>query len=360
MILFILLIALLCFPGCQIRAKGFHEDYLSAAKMKSIKGIFLLMVFCSHFYTYVSLSPSMLNDAYMWLRRFLGQLIVAPFLFYSGYGIAQSIANKPTYLRRMPTHRILKVLFQFDLAILLFLAYRAWTGTFYSVGRVLLTFAAWDGIGNSNWYIFAILWMYIITWIAYSVFENHQKLSLYSCTALAIVFAYFMSQHRQGYWYNTIMCYIAGLWYAQYQREIEELLFSKERIYWFTFILTGIFFLVFHQNWNGSMFAIQPCYQATAVLFSLLIVLFSMKVRISNRVLDYCGTHLFSLYILQRIPMLALKDALSSHLVVYFVSSLALTIGMAYVFDIISPRLWNAVCKNVGAISKCIRGKMHD
>lgn len=360
MILFVLLIALLCLPGCQIQVKGFHRDYLNNPRTTSIKGVFLLLVFLSHFYSYVSLSPSMLNETYICFRRFLGQLIVAPFLFYSGYGIAQSITKKQDYLKRMPVHRILKVLFQFDLAVLLFLIYRTLTGTFYPAKRVLLTFVGWDGIGNSNWYIFAILWMYIITWITYSIFENDQKLSLYSSTALAIVFAYYMSLYKQDYWYNTILSYIAGLWFAQYQKRLEEKMFSEERIYWFVLAVTCIFFLIFHRNWGENLFAVRICYQIAAILFALIIVFISMKVYIGNLVLDYFGKHLFSLYILQRIPMLVLKDVLSSHLVVYFAVSLAFTVGMAYVFDILMSRMWNTFCNKSEAIKLWRKRKEYD
>ncbi|MBR5505641.1 MAG: hypothetical protein IKV73_04980 [Clostridia bacterium] len=71
--------------GCKSCFKT-EYDYLSRDVTTSIKWIFILMVFFSHFNSYVQYTE--------WLARIytipfhlIGQGMVTMFLFYSGYGV---------------------------------------------------------------------------------------------------------------------------------------------------------------------------------------------------------------------------------------------------------------------------------
>ena len=76
-------------------------------------------------------------------------------------------------------------------------------------------------------------------------------------------------------------------------------------------------------------------YTLWAVMFMALVVLFTMKIKIGNRILDWFGAHVFSVYILQRIPMIILKHfgLNESHKYAFIVVSLFATIVLAEVFD---------------------------
>ncbi len=90
---------------------GFHTDYISEKRIQPIKGIFVLLIFASHFIPYVELNGP-LHEFYFWVRRFLGQLVVVPFLFYSGYGLSLSFNRKGRlYMQEFPIRRICKVVF---------------------------------------------------------------------------------------------------------------------------------------------------------------------------------------------------------------------------------------------------------
>ena len=71
----------------------FCENYLSRENTISVKGIFVLLVIAQHFVTYVKLD-GIYDGGYLQLRQFLGQNIVTVFLFYSGYGVFESINYK--------------------------------------------------------------------------------------------------------------------------------------------------------------------------------------------------------------------------------------------------------------------------
>ena len=91
--LYLLLIIILMIIGSKIHIKGFNGEYLSKETTACIKGIFILIVFFSH--SASDIVPNMAKDGIIYhLRYYLGQLMVAMFMFYSGYGIFTSIKKK--------------------------------------------------------------------------------------------------------------------------------------------------------------------------------------------------------------------------------------------------------------------------
>ena len=61
---------------------GFTSDhYLSRETTVSVNGLFIIIVFFSHIQSYIALPPAVHG-----VTSGLGQLMVAMFLFYSGYG----------------------------------------------------------------------------------------------------------------------------------------------------------------------------------------------------------------------------------------------------------------------------------
>ena len=89
MLLIYVITLLLVFWNIKKRPEASMESALSVEQTTMIKGIFVLLIFASHVSQYLDLSQSsdLLTRGYSVIRNKLGQLIVAPFLFYSGYGI---------------------------------------------------------------------------------------------------------------------------------------------------------------------------------------------------------------------------------------------------------------------------------
>ena len=81
----------------------------------------------------------------------------------------------------------------------------------------------------------------------------------------------------------------------------------------------------------------------------LLIVMITMKVRVGNNILDFFGSHIFSFFILQRIPMIILSETGVNHTKYTFVVlSFAITICLATVFDKCMAKLDEKVYKKIG------------
>ena len=176
MILFFFAVIVLSFYKIQcIRpGAGLNAAYLSPDRTTSIKGIFVLLVFLSHANNYLLSMPAytadVLNQPYVNFQSHLGQGVVVMFLFYSGYGVMESIKKKGAlYVHAIPKRRILKTLLHFDIAVLLYLFLDLALGTLArrSPLTVLLAFTGWTSLGNSNWYIFAVLMLYLFTFVAF-------------------------------------------------------------------------------------------------------------------------------------------------------------------------------------------------
>ncbi len=85
--LYLLFIVVISLIGIKIHIRDINADFLSKECTSCINGIFLLIVFCSHLvHDYIPLDGA--KDGIMFsVKQFLGQLMVAPFLFYSGYAV---------------------------------------------------------------------------------------------------------------------------------------------------------------------------------------------------------------------------------------------------------------------------------
>ena len=71
-----------------------------------------------------------------------------------------------------------------------------------------------------------------------------------------------------------------------------------------------------------------------------IILLVSMKLEVGNPVLSLFGKHVFSVYILQRIPMTIFKRlGLVNNNLNYFILCFAATLLMAIVFDALMKKL---------------------
>lgn len=279
-------------------------DYMSIKMTNSIKGFFVVLVFISHIWGYTEFSDPYLDIWYQkYIRGKMGQCVVTMFLFYSGYGIMESIKTKgQDYVNRIPIHRFLNVLLQFDCAVMLYWLYRCLTGTHYGIKRMLLTFIGWDGIGNSNWYIFCILWVYLFTFISFRIFKDNYKKAVIGVLILSILYmAIVCKMGKEYWWYDTILCYSWGMLFAFYRKKIEDLINENKRT-WLFFIFVLSYIITYYYKSNSPLI-----YQLWVFCFVASIVTFTMHYVVDSKVLRGGGMILFELYILQRLVMMILK-----------------------------------------------------
>lgn len=330
---YLLLIILVSLIGIKINIKKFNMDYLSKDDTACIKGIFILIVFYSHFIGYGKLNLHY-NEYMLLVRNFLGQLMVSLFLFYSGYGVFESIKNKKDYVSQIPKKRILKTLFHFDLIVMVFYFVNLFTGVNRGLKDVLLSLIGWDCLGNSNWYIFGILCLYFITYLAFTLFNDQKKgkaiLTTFVLTYLLIIF---LDIYKDDYWFNTLFCYPLGMLYAYNKTNIEEFIAGNNKKYVIIMALLLFAFCIYNKYLGLGYMK----YEIYAMLFSLIVVGITLKVHFTSKILKWFGDNLFWFYILQRIPMLILHRIhyLAPHPVKAFVISFAATIILTIIFKFI-------------------------
>lgn len=317
----LLLVAVLGLWGARPRREG---DHLSKDQTGAVNGLFVLLVFLRHAVDYIPMGDW--DRIFRWVDVRLDQLIVAPFLFYSGYGIARSILAKGRdYVARLPWQRMFRVWYHFALAVGLYWLLSLWLGKGYDARRVLLSFTGWDSIGNSNWYIFATLYMYLATWLSFTVFPRKRHWAAALLTALAVVYILVLRQTKGLWWYDTALVYPAGIWYGLYRERLEAGLKKHAALPWLALaVCAGAFALSFRLQsglyWRELM----------AVAFALLVMYATMVVQVGNRALSFLGGYTFEIYILQRLPMIALEGKLGDkylYLALSFLLTLLLAMG---------------------------------
>lgn len=315
---------LICIFGASISGKDeFNRDYISKESTAAVNGIFTFIVFCSHFGQYST--PS--------YKFKIAQLMVVMFLFYSGYGIYESIKRRGTsYIKKFPKNRFLKVWLHLTCALVPYIIYNLIFNVNFTVKQTLLSTIGWESIGNSNWFMFASLAMYALVYISFMLFRKHRIPALIMTTALTVGYIFVMKEYKGAWWYNTILAFPLGMWYSFFKEKIEKLVMKND---WTLLSALIIFVVSTHFVFLRSDDQHVVYYEIASILFAITVTLFTMKVKIGNPALNWLGNHVFSVYILQRIPMATLKhfNFFANHYYIFFFTSLALTIILAELFD---------------------------
>lgn len=340
MIIIFILICVCLLNSMNISWKGINEQYLSKENTSVIKGVFILFVFMSHIRGYADFTNKIDNNVLLILDYF-GQLMVALFLFYSGYGVFESIKRKPyQYINSFPTHRIVKTFLDFSFAIMLFWLLSVCIGVRYSIYDVILSLTGWRSIGNSNWYMFAIFTLYIMTYFVFRLMHHNNFKSLCMISIGSIIYVLILSEIQPTRFSNTYLCYIVGMWYSYFKENIDIILKKNNINYYVITCLILILYLSFYSNRGINIFV----YNITAILFSLLIVYITLKFNFSSQLLSWFGKHLFWIYIIQRIPMIFFNYlGLSSYPYVFLLLSFIFTVLFANYLQIFTSYLKNRI-----------------
>ena len=284
-----------------------------------INGMFVVLVFLSHFGQY---------ERMPWNKPILaiGQLMVAPFLFFSGYGIMEQIKKKgDEYIDHMPRKRIFKFYIHFSMALCIYLLLSFILDKDYSLSRIIWSFTALSSIGNSNWYVFAILAMYIIVYISFKCFRKN---GIASCAIMTFFYIILMKAFKgQDWWYNIILCFPAGMVLSKYKDKVYSII--RKPIFFVCMLILALVLYIFHL----CIFA----YEVIAISLCFLIVDICAYKEIKNDLFQFLGQYVFEIYILQRVSMIIFKRYF--HEWIYFLICIVVTFGLAYVFKRLETKI---------------------
>lgn len=323
--------------GAKIAPKGkFFSDYMSLESSNSIKGIFVIFVFFRHYAQYVTLDSSW-DKIFVVINILLGQMIVVAFLFYSGYGLMKSIQSKGMdYLKSIPLQRALRVWLHYAIAVCLFLIAQLSMGRHITLKKFLGTLVCWDAIGNSTWYILAVVIAYLLTYISFRFCMENHRLAAAILTILTVVTICVLIPVRPGRYYNTLLVFPLGVWWAIGQEKIDGFL-EKKWSYSLSLILCMLVTVITNSMRNHNVWI----YEIAAISFACVGILITKKLSLNNRFIQYAGNHVFSIYILQRLPMLILSKltAMEESPYAFFIVTFVITIIISYIFDWLIAKL---------------------
>lgn len=337
-ILFIILIILFLINS-KISLKDNNQEYISKKQTTIINGLFVIIVFFSHCMSYID-NLSKTDLPLQFIIYNIGQLMVTTFLFYSGYGIYESIKKNKEYKNTFFKKRFIPTFTNFIIAVILFMILNIFLGNKLNINKILLSLIGWDSIGNSNWYMFAIFSEYIFLMLSFKLIKKDSN-QIHIVMILSLLYTIVLSFFKPQHWYDTIICFPAGMYFSYYKNQIEKVILNKKH-YWRNLIISIFIFisLFFLQRYFNNAIT----YNLFSISFISIIILISIKIEFNSKLFEYIGTRVFWIYILQRIPMILLKNIKNYN--IYFILCLTITIILSEVMYISTNKLNSKLQKN--------------
>lgn len=308
MLIFLILLMILGVYKIKYCKVDYYNDYIKPENMLSWKGIFVILIFLSHINNSGYFNDlNLLDTTYLSINTKIGQLVVVLFLFLSGYGIIFQINKKgKEYVQSIFSRRFLKTLIHFDIIIVIFIIVQFLLGQKYSSLEMAKSLIGLESVGNSNWYIFAILYLYLSTYFSFKISKG-KNTGIIINIVFVLLYIIMARKYLDFWWYDSIMCYIYGMLYYLFQEKIENLVQINNILY-----VILLFMSIFCYFGNICIYRVLPYnyifYFTLNSLFLLsFIILFSMKFRIKNKILDFFGKNIFGIYILQRLSFIILS-----------------------------------------------------
>ena len=340
----VLIVGIIILALVRIAPASTVTDYMSPAATKTVNGFFVICVFFRHIFQYRDF-PGNAWVGVHWIDHHLGQFIVVSFLFFSGYGIMESWKKKGMpYIRQLPTQRVWKTWIRFVCCVLIYLVVALIQGERYPADQLPSIFLGWESVGNSNWYIFVILCLYLLTWLAFLLagsitkresdsaiktsVKQKKKTALYAMIIhliLAVILGWILFLYQDRYWYNTILVYTAGMAFSWFRPAWDRLM-TGQWLHQGLFLGAEAVLLFLCYRYQEQILA----YQLAALLFAGFICWFMGRIYLRSPVLEWMGEHLFGIYMMQRVPMILLeKSGLSDPVFLLICAAGTLILGWA-------------------------------
>lgn len=301
------LVVLLALSGARWRRKEKREEFAGKEQCASLKGISILAMVITHTMIFLSglgyAADSALDVLGRRIQEELFQLPGVVFLFYSGYGVMESIKSKGSgYLASFPRKRMLATLLNFDVGVACFIAAGLALGTEITVAHAVLALAGWTSVGVPDWYMFVILCCYGMTYAAFRLLPGRREAAAWLVLGgvVALEMALAVLKNGRPWWYNTAVCYPAGVLFSLHREWAVG--FCRRHCGAVFCGLAATFVFLHAQGFLPECRGLT--YNLEALAFVLLVVVATMKVEIGNPALKWLGEHLFPFYVYHMLPMM--------------------------------------------------------
>ena len=287
----------------NINIKGnnnFYYDYMELKNTNSIKGIFVWMIITSHYKNYYKKRNKCL---YRIILKCFGQKMVSLFLFYSGFGIFESIKKKGNNYVKTLVNKTTILFIKSQIILIFFLLTNLFLGIKITLKNYFLSMIFKKNLGNSNWFAFTIMCLYIYSYISFILINhNFNILGIIILNMICLFHIYFVYNFyypKKNYPVDNILCFIVGFYYSLLNNYLNKIIMKNDTIYFLSLSCLILIYYYFYIYTIKTIWIVL----FTNCFFSLIIVFISMKIRINNEFLNLLNSHSFSIYLLQRIVM---------------------------------------------------------
>ncbi len=302
--LYAILVVCLFWGARVCKWKEWNEDVLSYDQTKSFLGfcaIIIILHHCSQRTCAPWLSPRLIVPG-LDIFVYVGYLCVAVFFFCSGFGMYTSSHKKKEFFKGY-YKRLLKILIP---AVIMWFA-------FFFVEKakgVRVDPPVWINTYDYIWYIPAMVYMYLIFFLAYRIIKNETAAVVTIILGSCVYFVLCMFFSPGTWWYNTTHMFAVGVITAKHKDRIISVLKKGYPIwlilslaitvsgfyissYYYDFVTT------FKLEWQESAYSIAEItgQVLSALFFVIFVILVGMKVKIGNKVLLFLGVSTLEIYL---------------------------------------------------------------
>ncbi|MBQ7563850.1 MAG: acyltransferase family protein [Lachnospiraceae bacterium] len=300
------LLALLLFAKAKVARRGeWNEEALSFHQTKALLGFLAIIILFHHASQRICapwLPPEVIThglDAFV----YVGYLCVAVFFCFSGYGMYTAYRSKAHFFKGYFVKHILPIVLPAVVMWLVFYAIERGRGMKIDPPVVINAY-------SYIWYIPAIVFLYLIFWIAFGLVKTEKAglCILLIGTIIYSVLCFFLGAGT--WWYNTHHLFIVGVLVGKYKEQLLRVL-KRGYVIWIilTAFITAFGFAISNYYYPiitafggrytdfGHFIAELTGQTVSAFTFSFLVLLIGMKVRIGNRLLSFLGVFTLELYL---------------------------------------------------------------
>lgn len=332
MIFFILIVLTLI----NIKIKGsnqFFDDYMDLKYTQPIKGIFVWFIIIRHYLSYYKANN---NYLYRQIIKHFGQKIVSLFLFYSSFGIYESIKKKGSYYARSLLKKSFIIFIKSQIIIFLYAVSNLLLGIKFRIKDYFLSVIFYKGIGNSYWFAFTIIVFYLYSFISFAFIKSKHCyfFGIFIINIICLIHMYFIHNYyfpKVNYPVDNTFCFIIGFYYSLLKNYIDNILLKND-IFYFTFMF--FFILVYYYFYTCHIRNVF-IFSMVNMLFCLIAIFISMKIRFNNEFLTELSSHSYSIYLLQRLVMryVFFKKGFQNNEIIRFFFEFITILLFAIIFD---------------------------
>lgn len=300
----LLLLALLLLSISPRVSDSVEPDPLSHDRLLPWKGFCVLLILLSHYTGYIQTDPY--DEPYLLVRSGMRQTIVVLFFFAAGYGMVQQLITRGRpYLLRV-LKKALRLWLVCALSALCMLVIQSLRGRSYDLTTILMAFIPLVSLGNSPWFIFAMVLCYlffVLSALPYALRPGRVTLFLLFLFQSVLTALYMMALSSMGFddfWYDSVLLFPIGLLFGILHLRLSRR-FSCSTLSWLILLTGSVISVCYLYCYQTRSFLLHELYLVSAC--GLLLVL-ALRWTPGSRLLLFLGQHALVIYLFQRIPMI--------------------------------------------------------